>query len=112
MNNNKIYKLNMNKFTDYITNVNLSINNDLDEDSEKFIEVFDNLKHTQPEYMIQALIPAIQYALLTWLQSHGYHVDRSGVSIFTDFGNEFINYAKFLKGMCFLHELTEDEDHE
>ena len=110
--NNKIYKLNMNKFTEYITKVNLNIQNDLDEDTDKFIEVFENLKHTQPEYMIHALIPAIQYALMTWLQLHGYHVDKSGIGIFNDFGLELINYSKFLKGMCFLHGLTEDDSDE
>lgn len=110
--NNKIYKLNMNKFTEYINKVNPNIKNDMDDDTEKFIEVFDNLIHTQPEYMIQALIPAIHYALTTWLQLHGYHVDRSVVSILTDFGGELIGYAKFVKGMCFLHGLTEDDDNE
>lgn len=110
--NNNIYKLNMNRFTEYIDKVNPGIQTEMDEDTDNFVEVFEKLNHTQPEYMIHALIPAIQYALMTWLQFHGYHVDRSTIGIFDDFGKELIKYAKFLKTMSFLHDLTEDDNHE
>lgn len=110
--NNNIYKLNMKRFIEYINKVNPSIQTDLDEDTDKITEVFENLNHAQPEYMIHALIPVVHYALMTWLQSHGYHVDRSSPGIFEDFGKELIKYSKFLNTMGFLHDLTEDDNHE
>lgn len=110
--NNKIYKLNMNKFTGYINYVNPGIKEELGEEVDRLCELFDSMHHTQPEYILHALTPAIQYALGTWLQSHGYHVDRSIALIFTEFGKDLINYGKFLKEMSVLKDLTEEEDHE
>lgn len=94
----KIYKVNMNKYTKYITHINPNIRKEASADSDDLTDwLHDNLKHQLPEYVIDVIVPALHAYVTEWCMKYNdYDIEKSSASILIAIGMDLAAYGKFL----------------